>query len=279
MLATPVVFWSGAGFHRVALQAARHLTATMDTLISLGTLAAYTWSIVVLVGGLDEDTYFEVAAVITTLILLGRYLEALAKRRSGEAIRALLELGAKDAHVLRDGSEVDVAIEDAACRRPDGRAAGGEDSDRRRRRGGRLGRRPVVADGRAGPRGGRARRGGRRSDDQHLRPTHGPRDPKVGSETALAQIGRLVEAAQSGKAPVQRLADRVSEVFVPIVIVLSLVTLVGWLAFGGTAAEAFTAAVAVLDHRVPVRARPGDADRDHGRKRKGRAARNRGQGA
>ncbi len=244
-LATPVVFWSGAGFHRVALQAARHLTATMDTLISLGTLAAYTWSIVVLVGGLDEDTYFEVAAVITTLILLGRYLEALAKRRSGEAIRALLELGAKDAHVLRDGSEVDVAIEDV-----------------------HVGDLMVVRPGEKIPTDGVVVEGASAVDQSLLTGEPVPvevepgsevagatintygrlmvRATRVGSETALAQIGRLVEAAQSGKAPVQRLADRVSEVFVPIVIVLSLVTLVGWLVFGGTAAEAFTAAVAVL---------------------------------
>ena len=103
-LATPVVLWGGSGFHRAALQSARHLAATMDTLVSIGTLAAWAWSTVVLVAGLEEDTYFEVAAVITTLILLGRYLEARAKRRSGDAIRKLLELGAKEARVLRDGS-------------------------------------------------------------------------------------------------------------------------------------------------------------------------------
>ena len=114
VLATPVVFWSGLGFHRAALQSARHLAATMDTLISIGTLAAYLWSTVVLVGGIDADTYFEVAAVITTLILLGRYLEARAKSRSSEAIRKLLELGAKEARILRDGDEVSVPIEHVA---------------------------------------------------------------------------------------------------------------------------------------------------------------------
>ena len=103
-LSTPVVFYSGIGFHRAALRSARHGAATMDTLISLGTLAAWLWSTVVLVGGLDTDTYFEVAAVVTTLILLGRYLEARAKGRSSEAIRKLLELGAKEARVLRDGA-------------------------------------------------------------------------------------------------------------------------------------------------------------------------------
>ena len=105
-LATPVVFYSGLNFHRAALRSARHAAATMDTLISLGTLAAWAWSTVVLVGGLDGDTYFEVAAAITTLILLGRYLEVRAKGRSSQAIRRLLELGAKDARVLRNGEEV-----------------------------------------------------------------------------------------------------------------------------------------------------------------------------
>ena len=111
-LSTPVVLWAGWPFHRAAFVNARHGAATMDTLISVGTLAAWGWSTVVLVGGLDADTYFEVGAVITTLILLGRYLEARARRRSGEAIRALLELGAKEAHVLRDGVEVLVPIDE-----------------------------------------------------------------------------------------------------------------------------------------------------------------------
>ena len=109
-LSAPVVFVSGLGFHRAALRNARHRAASMDTLISLGTLAAWLWSAVVLVGGLDADVYFEVAAVVTTLILLGRYLEARAKRRSSEAIRKLLELGAKEARVLRDGEEVLVPV-------------------------------------------------------------------------------------------------------------------------------------------------------------------------
>ena len=112
VLSTPVVFYAGAGFHRVALKNARHAAASMDTLISMGTLAAWLWSAVVLAGGLAEDTYFEVAAVITTLILLGRFLEARAKSRSSEAIRKLLELGAKEAHVLRNGDEVAVPIEE-----------------------------------------------------------------------------------------------------------------------------------------------------------------------
>ena len=111
-LATPVVLWAGWPFHGAALQNARHRAATMDTLISIGTLAAWVWSTVVLLGSLDADTYFEVGAVITTLILLGRYLEARAKRRSGEAIRVLLELGAKEARVLRDGQEMLVPVDE-----------------------------------------------------------------------------------------------------------------------------------------------------------------------
>ncbi len=105
VLSTPVVFYSGLGFHRAALRSARHGAATMDTLISLGTIAAWLWSTVVLFGALDTDTYFEVAAVVTTLIVLGRFLEARAKGRSSEAIEKLLQLGAKDARVLRDGQE------------------------------------------------------------------------------------------------------------------------------------------------------------------------------
>ncbi len=244
-LTTPVVFWSGLGFHRAALQSARHLAATMDTLISMGTLAAWTWSTVVLVAGLEEEMYFEVAAVITTLILLGRWLEARAKRRSGDAIRKLLELGAKEARVLRDGEEVSVPIESVAVGdlivvRP----------------GDKIATDGVVVDGRS-------------AVDQSL--LTGESVPvevepgsdvagatintygrlvvcatKVGADTALAQIARLVEQAQSGKAPVQRLADRVSSVFVPVVIAISGATLAGWLLAGGSAGDAFTAAVAVL---------------------------------
>ena len=245
VLATPVVFWSGSGFHRAALQSARHLAATMDTLISIGTLAAYLWSAVVLVGGIDADTYFEVAAVITTLILLGRYLEARAKSHSSQAIRRLLELGAKAARVLRDGDEISVPIDevqpgDLMVVRPgekipsDGVVVEGESAlDQSLLTGESL---PVEV----GP--------GSEAAGATLN-TYGRlvvRATKVGADTALAQIARLVEAAQSGKAPVQRLADRVSAVFVPVVIGISLATLAGWLALGASAGEAFTAAVAVL---------------------------------
>jgi Cu+-exporting ATPase len=245
LLATPVVFWSGAGFHRAALQSARHLAATMDTLISLGTLAAWLWSTVVLLGSLDADTYYEVAAVITTLILLGRYLEARAKRRSGEAIRALLELGAKEARVLREGTEFAVPIEqvvpaDLMLVRPgekiptDGEVVEGESAVDQSLLTGES----VPLD--VGP--------GSQVAGATIN-TYGRlvvRATKVGSDTALAQIARLVDAAQSGKAPVQRLADRVSAIFVPVVIAVSLATLAGWLLSGSSAPDAFTAAVSVL---------------------------------
>ncbi len=136
-LSTPVVFYSGLAFHRAALKNARHLAASMDTLISLGTLAAWLWSTVVLLAGLGSDVYFEVAAAVTTLVLLGRYLEARAKRRSSAAIRKLLELGAKEAHLLRDGQEIlvpvsELKVGDVFVVRPgekvatDGRVAEGE---------------------------------------------------------------------------------------------------------------------------------------------------------
>jgi Cu+-exporting ATPase len=245
VLTSPVVFWSGIGFHRVALKNARHGAASMDTLISMGTLAAWGWSTVVLVGGISANTYFEAAAVITTLILLGRYLEARAKGRSSEAIRKLLEMGAKEARVLRGGEEVLVPVEqlvvgDLFVVRPgekvatDGVVVEGESAlDESMLTGESV---PVEVAAGNEVAGATVNSYGRLV----------VRATKVGADTALAQIARLVEAAQSGKAPVQRLADRVSAVFVPIVIVISLATLIGWLVFGGSASAAFTAAVAVL---------------------------------
>src|SRR5262245_41778812 len=244
-LSTPVVFWAGSAFHRAALKNARHAAATMDTLISIGTLAAWFWSTIVLVGSLDADTYFEVPAVITVLVLLGRYLETRATGRSGEAIRKLLELGAKEARVLRDGHEEVVAISelhpgDVFVVRPgekiaaDGVVVEGDSAvDQSVLTGESV---PVEV----GPGGDVAGTTVNTYGRLLVRAT------KVGSDTVLAQIARLVEAAQSGKAPIQRLADRVSAVFVPIVIAISVGTLVGWLAFGGSASTAFTAAVAVL---------------------------------
>jgi len=244
-LATPVVFWAGAGFHRAAARNARHLTATMDTLISIGTVAAWTWSVVALVLLDDAHTYFEVAAVITTLILVGRYLEARARRRSSAAIRALLELGAKEARVLRDGGEVSVPIAEVAhgdllVVRPgeriptDGEVVEGESAVDQSM----LTGEPVPVDVQPGSEVAGATVN-----------TYGRlvvRATKIGSETALAQIARLVAEAQSGKAPIQRLVDRVSSVFVPIVLVIALGTLVGWLLATGDTSAAFTAAVAVL---------------------------------
>jgi Cu+-exporting ATPase len=244
-LSTPVVFYSGSSFHRVALRGARHLSASMDTLISLGTLAAWSWSTVVLLAVLGTDTYFEVAAVVTTLIVLGRYLEARAKGRSSEAIRKLLELEAKEARVLRNGEEVLVPVDklhegDVFVVRPgekiatDGVVVEGESAvDQSMLTGESLPAEVALGSEVAGA-----------TVNSYGRLI--VRATKVGSDTALAQIARLVEQAQSGKAPVQRLADRISEIFVPVVIVLSLLTLVGWLAFGASAATAFTAAVSVL---------------------------------
>ena len=245
VLATPVVFWAGWPFHRAAAVNARHLVATMDTLISIGTLAAWGWSTVVLVAGIGEHTYFETAGVITALILLGRYFEARAKRRSGDAIRELLELGAKEARVLRDGGEVLVPVEqlqvgDLFVVRPgekiatDGVIEGGFSAvDASMLTGESV---PVEVSPGDHVAGATINASGRLV----------VKATKVGADTALAQIARLVAQAQSGKADVQRLADRVSGVFVPIVITLSLLTLAGWLILGGTAAEAFTAAVAVV---------------------------------
>jgi P-type Cu+ transporter len=244
-LATPVVFWAGWGFHRAAALNARHLTATMDTLISIGTLAAWAWSVVALLFLEDAHTYFEVAAVITTLILVGRYLEARARRRSGAAIRALLELGAKEARLLRGGEEVAVPIGDVVhgdlmVVRPgekiptDGEVVEGESAVDQSM----LTGEPVPVDVRPGSEVAGATVN-----------TYGRlvvRATKVGAETALAQIARLVAEAQSGKAPIQRLVDRVSGVFVPIVLLVALGTLAGWLVATGDASAAFTASVAVL---------------------------------
>ena len=245
ILAAIVVLGTGWPFHRAAALNLRHRAATMDTLISLGTLAALVWSAVVLVAGLDADTYFEVGAVIVTLILLGRYFEARARRRSGDAIRKLLELGAKEARVLRDGAEVLVPVAelrpgDRFVVRPgekiatDGIVEEGESALDQSMLTGESA--PVEIEPGADVVGGTINTYGRLI----------VRTTKVGGNTALAQIARLVADAQSGKAPVQRIADRISAVFVPIVIGISLATLVGWLLATGDASTAFTAAVSVL---------------------------------
>ena len=244
-LATPVVFWSGLQFHRAALLNARHAAATMDTLVSLGTLAAWIWSTVVLLAVRSPDTYFEAAAVITALILLGRFFEARAKRSSGAAIRALLELGAKEARVLRHGEESlvpvgQLQVGDLFVVRPgekiatDGAVVEGWSAVDQSM----LTGEPVPVE--VGPGAELAGATINTSGRLVVRAT------RVGADTALAQISRLVEQAQAGKAPVQRLADRISAIFVPIVIVISLATLAGWLLAGSSASAAFTAAVAVL---------------------------------
>ncbi|HWH33213.1 MAG TPA: heavy metal translocating P-type ATPase, partial [Egibacteraceae bacterium] len=267
-LASPVVVWGALPFHRAAWTNARHGTATMDTLISIGTLAAYAWSLVALflgdagmpgmrmafsltvqrTSGLHE-VYLEVAAAVTTFILAGRYYEAKAKRRSGAALKALLGLGAKDVAVLRDGpggpEEVRIPVDQL-----------------------RVGMRFVVRPGEKVATDGVVEDGTSAIDASLLTGESVPvevgpgdavtgatvnaggrlvvRATRVGADTQLAQIARLVTQAQSGKAEVQRLADRVSGVFVPIVIVLALATLVFWLLAGEGAAMAFSAAVAVL---------------------------------
>ncbi len=264
-LATPVVIWGAWPFHRAAWLNLRHGAATMDTLISLGTLAALGWSVVALffLGAgdpgmrmpfewmLDPDAasdhiYLEVAAVVTTFLLAGRYFEARAKRRSGAALRALLELGAKEASLLGpDGTERRVPIErlavgDRFVVRPGERIAtdgvveeGSSAIDRSLLTGESV---PVEVGPGDEVAGATVNAGGRLV----------VRATRVGAETALAQIGRLVSEAQSGKAPVQRLADRVAGVFVPAVILLAAATLGFWLANGAGATFAFAAAVAVL---------------------------------
>ena len=267
-LASPVAVWGAWPFHRAAVVNVRHGAATMDTLVSVGVTAAYLWSVYALFfgaagragmhmsfdwlapGGLAERSgtgaiYLDVAAGVTALIVLGRYLEARAKRRAGAALRALLSLGARDAAVLRDGREVRVPVGQLAVGeefvvRPgekiasDGVVTSGSSAVDTSM----LTGEPVPAE--VGPgdgvAGGCVNAGGRLV----------VRATAVGADTQLAQMARLVTEAQAGKAPVQRLADRISAVFVPVVIAVAIVTLAGWLAAGQPAGAAFTAAVAVL---------------------------------
>ncbi len=264
-LATPVVLWGGWPFHRAALVNARHGAATMDTLISIGTLAAWGWSVVALffrgagdpamrmdfelafgAGSGGGEIYLEVASVVVVLILMGRYFEARAKRRAGAALQALLELGAKDVAVVGpDGEERRVPVDelqagDLFVVRPgekiatDGVIESGRSSvDTSLLTGESV---PVEVGPGDDAIGATVNVSGRLV----VRATH------VGADTAVAQIGRLVTEAQSGKAPVQRLADRVSAVFVPIVIAIAVATLGFWLGSGSDPAFAFAAAVAVL---------------------------------
>ena len=262
-LASPVAVWGAWPFHRAAVINARHGTATMDTLVSLGVAAAYLWSLYALFlgtagqpgarmgfawladGSGADATYLEVAAGVTALVLLGRYLETRARRQSGAALRALLVLGARDAAVLRDGAEVRVPVEQLAAGdqfvvRPgekiatDGVVVSGSSAVDTSM----LTGEPVPAE--VGP--GDSVTGG--CVNAHGRLV--VRATRVGAGTQLAQMARLVAQAQAGQAPAQRLADRISAVFVPVVLGVALITLAGWLAAGHGAGAAFTAAVAVL---------------------------------
>lgn len=263
-LAAPVVVWGALPFHRAAWTNLRHGTATMDTLISMGTIAAFGWSLYALFWGTAGmpgmthpfslsisqtdgagNIYLEVAAGVTTFILAGRYFEARSKRRAGAALRALLELGAKDVAVLRDGVEQRIPIEsltvgDEFVVRPgekvatDGEVVDGSSAvDASMLTGESV---PVEVGPGDQVVGATVNVGGRLV----------VRARRIGSDTQLAQMAQLVEDAQSGKAQAQRLADKVSAVFVPIVIALAVGTLGFWLGTGGSVAAAFTAAVAVL---------------------------------
>ena len=263
-LAAPVVIWGAWPFHRAAWTNARHGAATMDTLISIGTLAALGWSLYALFLGTagelgmthpfeltisrsdgSGNIYLEAASGVTTFILAGRWFEARAKRRSGAALRALLELGAKDVAVLRDGTETRIpvgqlAVGDVFVVRPgekiatDGEVVEGSSAvDASMLTGESV---PVEVAPGDGVVGATVNAGGRLL----------VRATRIGSDTQLATMARLVEDAQNGKAQVQRLADRISGIFVPIVIGLSVATLGFWWGTGNGLGAAFTAAVAVL---------------------------------
>ncbi|MEU1596030.1 heavy metal translocating P-type ATPase [Streptomyces sp. NPDC005708] len=263
-LAAPVVVWGAFPFHKAAWTNARHGAATMDTLVSVGTLAAFGWSLWALFFGhagmpgmrhgfdftvsradASSSIYLEAAAGVTAFILAGRYLEAKAKRKAGAALRALLELGAKDVSVLRGGAEVRIPVAQLAA-----------------------GDRFVVRPGEKIATDGAVVEGASAVDASMLTGESVPVDvtvgdavtgatvnaggrlvveaTRVGADTQLARMAKLVEDAQNGKAEVQRLADRISAIFVPVVILIALGTLLTWLFVSGDATAAFTAAVAVL---------------------------------
>ncbi|MCA0156614.1 heavy metal translocating P-type ATPase [Tsukamurella sp. M9C] len=263
-LASPVILWGAWPFHKAAWANFKHGTATMDTLISMGTLSAFLWSLYALFLGTAGEPgmthpfsltlapsdgaaniYLEVAAGVTMFILAGRYFEKRSKRRAGAALRALLELGAKEVSVLRDGAEVKIGVDELRA-----------DDEFIVRPGEKIATDGVVVSGTSavdasmltgesvpvevGPgdaiTGATVNAGGRLV----------VRATRVGADTQLAQMARLVEEAQTGKAEVQRLADRISGVFVPIVIAIAAVALGGWLGAGFPVSAAFTAAVAVL---------------------------------
>jgi copper-transporting P-type ATPase V len=244
LVATPVQFVIGWPFLREAARRARHLTANMDTLIAVGTSAAYGYSTFQLLTG-GMELYFEAAVVIIAFLVLGRYLEARAKGRAGKAIRSLLELGAEQAQVLRDGTEVTVPVEEVV-----------------------VGDLLRVRPGDKLPVDGEVVEGASAVDESMLTGESLPVDKSpgdrvagatintsgaltvrataIGADTALARIVRLVEDAQAGKAGLQRLADRVAAVFVPVVLVIAALTFVGWLVATGEVGAALRPAVAVL---------------------------------
>ena len=263
-LAAPVVVWGALPFHRATWINLRHGAATMDTLVSMGVGAAFLWSLYALFlggagepgmrmqfhllpthGGGTSEIYLEVAAAVTTFLLLGRYFEARAKQRSSQALTELMSLGAKDVTVIRHGHEERIPIEQLAV---------GDEFVARP--GEKVATDGVVIDGHSavnmslltgepipvevGPGDDVVGAGINTSGRLIVRAT------RVGSDTHLARIAALVEEAQTQKAPVQRLADRISAVFVPIVIVIALATVLGWIAAGAGITFAFTAAVAVL---------------------------------
>ncbi|WP_372697633.1 heavy metal translocating P-type ATPase [Arthrobacter sp. JSM 101049] len=256
-LATPVTWWSAWPFHRAAAVNARHLSSTMDTLVSIGVLAAYLFSLWQLVidpaltahgSAMDmshHQLYFETAGVVATFLLLGRWLEARAKSSAGDALKTLLSLGAKEANVLRDGVEVRV---------PAAELVPGDEI--------------VVRPGEKIATDGYILEGASAIDTSLITGESAPtevgvddtvtgatintsgrlliRATRVGADTTLAQMGRMVSDAQTGKAPIARLADRISAVFVPIVLAIALATFIAWLVFTGDVQSAFTAAVSVL---------------------------------
>ena len=285
------MLWAGWPFHKAAWENLKHGDATMDTLISIGTLSALLWSLYALFlgdagqtgmkmpfellperGGGTDEIYLEVAAVVTAFILGGRYFEARAKRRAGAALQALLELGAKDVSVLDDaGAERRIAIEQLA-----------------------VGQRFVVRPGEKVATDGVVEEGHSAIDNSLLTGESVPvevepgsevagatinsggrlivRATRVGADTALSQIGRMVTEAQSGKAPVQRLADTISGVFVPVVILIAIGTFGFWAAADEGSTFAFTAAVAVLIIACPCALGSRHADGAAGRHRARRPA-------
>ena len=276
VLALPVALWGAAPFHRSAWRNARHGATTMDTLVSLGVIAAMSWSVWALIfgnageigmkmnmslfprsatsvmtdhssmeSGSHDEIYLEVATTLVTFLLAGRYFEVRSRRRAGAALRSLLSIGSQEATLWRDGVETLIPIGalgvgEIFMVRPgetiatDGVVVEGQSAvDRSMVTGESI---PIEISVGDTVTGGTLNSNGRLV----------VRATRIGRDTVLSQMARLVEKAQDGKAPIQRLADRVSSVFVPIVMSLSLATLVGWLVISGDAQKSFQAAVSVL---------------------------------